>query len=209
MGNDAFLKLMNRYYTANTTKTITAQGFLDAAGMKYQVLDPGDGPAYLPGDIAKRLASSVIVYGTTREAGANRYVAEQLQANYREHNLQDVAVYKDFEATDALLTNKDVIFVGRPEDNSALAAWAKSIDLDYESAVFKIDGRTYASERDALIYAAKNPLDARHMVLVYAGNSALETARSIRVNGEKAVTVLYDGSIASNDGERRQASASN
>jgi len=209
MGDDAFLKLMNRYYAANTTKTVTAQGFLDAAGLKYHVPDPGNGPAYLPGDIGQRLASSVIVYGTTREAGSNRYVAEQLQANYREHNLQDVAVYKDFEATDALLTSKDVIFVGRPEDNSALAGRAKSIGLDYEGAVFKIDGRTYASERDALIYAAKNPLDERHMVLVYAGNSPLETARSIRMNGEKGVTVLSDGRISSNDGERRKASASN
>ena len=209
MGDDAFLELMNRYYTANTTKTVTAQGFLDAAGVKYQVPDPGDGPAYLPEDIARRLASSVIVYGTAREAGTNRYVAEQLQQKYRQHNQQDVAVYKDFEATDALIAHEDVIFVGRPEDNSALAAWAKSIGLDYEGAVFKIDGQTYSSERDALIYASKNPLDERHMVLVYAGNSPLETARSISANGEKTATVLYDGDVTSSDAERRQVSANN
>lgn len=202
MGDDAFLKLMNRYYSANTTKTITAQSFLDAAGAKYQVPDPGDGPAYLPGDIARRLSSSVIVFGTAREAGTNRYVAEQLQTKYRERNQQDVAIYKDFEATDALLADKNVIFVGRPEDNSALAAWAKSIGLDYQGAVFKVDGRTYASERDALIYTGKNPLNENRMVLVYAGNSPLETARAIGVKGEKPEIAVYDGSVAGDGGER-------
>lgn len=197
MGNDAFLKLMNSYYSANTTKTITAQSFLDMAGVKYQVPDPGDGPAYLPGDITRRLASAVIVYGTAREAGTNRYVAEQLQTRYRERNQQDVPIYRDFEATAALLAHKDVIFVGRPEANSALAAWANNMGLDYERAVFRIAGKTYASERNGLVYAAKNPLDETHMALVYAGNSPLETARSIHANGEKAADVLYDGNLAS------------
>jgi hypothetical protein len=204
MGDDAFLKLMNSYYAANTTKTVTAQSFLDAAGVKYEVPDPGDGPAYLPGDITRRLASAVIVYGTAREAGTNRYVAEQLQMRYRDRNQQDVPVYKDFEANDALVSNKDVIFIGRPEDNSALAAWSTNIDLDYQGATFKIDGNTYASERDALVYAAKNPVEAAHMVLVYAGNSPLETARSLGAISDKAASdsaaiILYDGKPARGD----------
>jgi hypothetical protein len=57
-------------------------------------------PLKQSGTRVARLASSVIVYGTTREASANRSAAEQLQASYREHNLQDVPVHKDFEATD-------------------------------------------------------------------------------------------------------------
>jgi len=201
MGDDAFLMLMGRYYSANATKTVTAQSFLDSAGVKYRAPDPGAGPAYLPGDIARRLASSVIVYGTAREAGTNRYVAEQLQAKYREHNLAEAPIYKDFEASDALLADKNVIFIGRPEDNSALAAWANRIGLHYEGAEFRIDGRTYASERDALIYSTKNPLDERHMVLIYAGNSPLETARSIAPTGERTAIVLHDGSVFSDDAE--------
>ena len=44
--------------------------------------DPGNGPAYLPNDIDRARASAVIVYGTAREAGTNRYAAEQMQARF-------------------------------------------------------------------------------------------------------------------------------
>ena len=193
MGDDEFLKLMDNYFAANSTKTVTAQSFLDVAQAKYEPPVPGDGPAYLPGDIARRLASAVVVYGTVREAGANRYVAEQLQSQYRERAQREVAVYKDFEAPADVLAGRDVIFVGRPETNSALASWAGKLGLDYQGAVFKVEGRTYASERNALVFAAKNPDDASHMVVVYAGNSPLETARSISAMGETAAIALEDG----------------
>jgi hypothetical protein len=117
------------------------------------------------------------VYGTEREAGANRYAAEQLQAQYLNQFESEVPIYKDFEVTGDLLAHKDVVFVGRPEANTALAAWAKQIDLDYQAAVFKIENQTHASEREALSYAAKNPLDPAHMVLVLAGNDALRTVK--------------------------------
>ncbi len=201
LGNDAFFKLMNGYFAANTTKTVSAQSFLAAAGVKYQVPDPGDGPEYLPRDIRDRLASAVIVYGTTREAGTNRYVAEQLQTTYREQNQRDVPICKDFEAADAVLAHKDVIFVGRPETNSALAAWREKIGLEYQGAMFKIDGKTYASERNALLYAAKNPFDPTHMVVVYAGNSPLETARTLAVKGT-AATVVLEGDRSEQIAER-------
>jgi hypothetical protein len=88
-----------------------------------------------------------------------------------------VPIYKDFEVSDELLAHKDVIFVGRPESNSALAAWAKQIDLDYQAGVFKIENQAHAGEREALGYAARNPQDPSHMVLVLAGNSALGTVK--------------------------------
>ena len=47
-------------------------------------------------------------------------------------------------------------------------------------AAFKIDGQVHASEREGLILAASNPLDATHMVLVVAGNDTLSTVKSQR-----------------------------
>ena len=79
LGDDAFLKLMGDYFAANTTKTVTAQSFLDKAGVPFEFAEPADGPAYLISDIGRRLASAILVYGTMRDAGANRYAAEQLQ----------------------------------------------------------------------------------------------------------------------------------
>jgi hypothetical protein len=182
MGDAAFLKLMCDFFAANTTKTVTAQSFLDQTGTKLEVIEPPDGPVYLASDIWKKLASSVIVYGTMREAGANRYSAEQVQSHFLDYYESQVPIYKDFEVTDDLLRHHDVVFVGRPEANIALARWAEKLGLDYAGAAFKIDGKVHASEREGLILAAKNPLDATHMVLVVAGNDALSTVKSQRTD---------------------------
>ncbi len=193
MGDEPFLKLMADYFAANTTKTVTVQSFLDAAKVPFELADPGDAPAYLPSDIRDHLASAAIVYGTAREAGTNRYAAELLQTRYRDRYQREVPIFKDFEATDALLAHKDVIFIGRPETNSALAAWRERIGLDYSGAVFKVDGKTYSSERNSLVFASKNPLDPTHMAVVYAGNSPLETARSLNATDEKPLFALEVG----------------
>lgn len=178
MGDDAFLKLMSDYYASNTTKTVTAQSFLDKAGAKIDEIDPPDGPPYVANDLWKRLATSVIVYGTMREAGANRYAAEQMQNEWLNYYESRVPIYKDFEVSDDLLRHHDVIFVGRPESNSALAQWAGKVGLDSQGAAFRIDGKLHASEREGLILAAGNPLDATHMVLIVAGNDALSTVKA-------------------------------
>ena len=183
MGDDAFLKLMRDYFAANTTKTVTADSFLERAGLTpvgahMDAIDPPDGPAYLVNDIWRRLPSAVIVYGTSREAGTNRYAAEQLQQKFLNRYESEVPIYKDFEVSDDILRHRNVVFVGRPEANSALARWSMQLGLDYEGATFKINGDIYPSERDALILAAKNPLDPASMVLLVAGNDALSTVKA-------------------------------
>jgi Phospholipase B len=180
MGDAAFLNLMSDYFAANTTKTVTAQSFLDRAGARIDVIDPADGPAYLTRDIWGKLASSVIVYGTVRDAGANRYAAEQMQNGFLDLYESQVPIYKDFEVTDDLLRSHEVVFIGRPESNSALARWSEKLGLNYNGAAFTINGTVYASEREALILAAQNPLDATRMVLVVAGNDALSTVKAQR-----------------------------
>ena len=120
----------------------------------------------------------MIVYGTLRDAGANRYAAEQLQHKFLNAYESAVPIYKDFEVSDDLLRHRDVVFVGRPEANSALALWSARLGLDYEGAAFKINGDVHASERQALVFAAENPLDRACMVLVIAGNDALSTVKA-------------------------------
>ena len=198
MGDDAFLKLMTDYFAANTTKTVTAQSFLDKAGVPFDFTEPGDGPAYLTSDINRHLATAAIVYGTVREAGANRYAAEQMQHRFLDRYESQVPVYKDFEATDEALRHRDVVFVGRPETNSALAAWAEKLGLSFDGAEFKIDGGTHASEREALVYAAKNPLDASHMVLMVAGNDALRTVKASRTEAPAEYVLIDDGNPVRN-----------
>jgi hypothetical protein len=111
------------------------------------------------------------------DGGANRYAAEELQKHFFRTLESAVPIRKDFEVEDQDLRAHDVVFIGRPEANSALAAWSKNLGLDYDEGVFRINGDVHASERDALAFAGKNPLDPTHMVLVVAGNDALRTVK--------------------------------
>jgi len=183
MGDDAFLKLMRDYFAAHTTQTVTAESFLKLAGLtpvsaRLDAIAAADGPAHLVNDIWRRLPSAVIVYGTMRDAGANRFAAEQLQHKFLDAYESEVPVYKDFEVSDDLLRHRDVVFVGRPEANSALAQWSAQLGIDFDGAVFRVNGAVYASERDALVSAGQNPLDPARMVLIVAGNDALSTVKA-------------------------------
>ncbi len=194
MGDDAFLELMEDYYAANTTKTVTAQSFLDMASSKFELQEPGDGPAYLPGDIWQRLQSALIVYGTVSEAGTNRFAAEKLQRHYRDDWQVEVPVRRDFEVSEDELRQRDVVFIGRPETNSALQEWAGRIGLDYAGGDFQAKQKAYPSERNSLVFAAKNPLDASHMVLVFAGNSPAQTVEALKTSHAQTPAVaLEDG----------------
>src|SRR5205085_12077170 len=115
-----------------------------------------------------------------------------------------VPIFKDFEVDEEMLGTRDVVFVGRPESNSALAAWADRIGLQYEGAMFEIDGKKHASEREALLYAAKNPLDPARMVLVVAGNDALRTVKAFRAQASAPFAVFEDGAPQSAATGRRR-----
>lgn len=180
LGDDRFFKLMASFFAAHKTQSVSAQSFLDAAGVRFSLPpDPG-GAMYVASDLRNRLASTILVYGTMSDAGANRYSAEQLQKGFFRFLEHAVPIRKDFEVSDEELRTHDVIFVGRPETNSALAAWQSKIGLDSSAGLFHIDGRDHASETEALVFAAANPLDQHRMVLVVAGNSALETVLATR-----------------------------
>lgn len=186
LGDDRFFKLMQDFFAAHTTQTVTAQSFLDAAGVPFQMpQDPG-GAMYLVSDIRQHLASALVVYGTVTDAGANRYTAEQLQIKYLNEFESMLPIRKDFEVTPDELRTHDVIFVGRAETNSALADWRDKIALASEGGSFKIHGSTYAAETESLAYAAANPLDPAHMVLVLAGNNALSSVQLIHAQLPRA-----------------------
>ena len=192
LGDDRFFKLMTEFFAAHTTKAVTAQSFLDAAGVKFAMPEDKGGTMYVASDIRQRLSSAILVYGTVTDAGANRYTAEQLQKHYLDWFESAVPIRKDFEVTPDELRTHDVIFVGRPETNSALAAWKDKIRFDADGALFNIGQRAHASEREAIAFAAANPLDPRRMVLVLAGNNALETVRLTKAGLERAEYSIYE-----------------
>jgi hypothetical protein len=175
MGDDRFFKLMADFFAVHKTQAVTAQSFLDAARVSFSLPPDKGGPMYVESDIRARLGSAILVYGTMTDAGANRYAAEELQKNFFRSLEHAVPIRKDFEASVEELRTHDVIFVGRPESNSALALWQEKIGFQSSGGLFRISGQDHASETEAVVFAAANPLDQRHMVLIVAGNSALQT----------------------------------
>jgi hypothetical protein len=175
IGDERFFKLMADFFAAQKTKAVAAQTFLDAAGVSFTLPADKGGAIYVASDIRERVGSAILVYGTMTDAGANRYAAERVQREFFSSLESEVPIRKDFEVSDEELRTRDVIFVGRPESNSALAAWKDKIGLESSGGLFRIAGQDHTSETEALAFAAANPMDRRHMVLVLAGNSALQT----------------------------------
>ena len=200
LGDDRFFKLMTDFFAAHTTKRVTGQSFLDAAGVKLAMPQDKGGAMYVASDIAPRLRSAILVYGTVTDAGANRYAAEELQKHYLDWFESAVPVRKDFEVTGEELRSHDVIFVGRPESNSALAAWSAKIGLDGQAGLFRIAGVEHASETEALVFAAANPLDSKRMVLVLAGNSALETVKLTAAGMNRTEYAIFDSGKETSSG---------
>jgi hypothetical protein len=193
IGDDTFLTFMKDWFAANTTRTVTTASFRSAAEKAAgrslapffdQWLTkpglPGDrgGPSYVASDIFQHFGTTLIVYGTLRDAGANRYASEQLQKQMLGWHESEVPIFKDFELTEFDLRGHSVIFIGCPESNQALAAIAPRIGLDYDGAAFRINGAEHGSEYESLVFAAANPFNPKQMVVAVAGNTALETVKA-------------------------------
>jgi hypothetical protein len=192
MGDDRFFKLMADFFAAHKTQAVAAQSFLDAAGVSFAVPADKGGGMYVASDIRGRLSSAILVYGTRTDAGANRYAAEELQKHFFRWLESEVPIRKDFEVSDEELRTHDVIFVGRAESNSTLAAWQDKLGFQSLGGLFSIAGRDHASETEALVFAAANPLDQHHMVLVLAGNSALQTVLLTKARWDETQYSIFD-----------------
>jgi hypothetical protein len=198
MGDDRFFKLMAGFFAAHKTQAVAAQAFLDAAGVSFVMpRDLGQAagnttPLYVAADIHERLGSAILVYGTMADAGANRYAAEELQKHFFRSLESEVPIRKDFEVSDEELRTRDVVFVGRPESNSALATWQDKIGFKSSGGMFDIAGQDHASETEGVMFTAANPVDRHHMVLVVAGNSALETVLLTKAGWNETQYTIFD-----------------
>ena len=206
MGDDRFLALMRDFFAEHSTRAVSSEAFLAAAGkaagkpvrplMERWLSEKGlpdgkAGAAYPISHLAVSLNSAIIIYGTTAEAGANRYAAERLRDRLLDWYESQIPIRKDFEVTDDDLHWHDLVLIGRPETNSALAAWKEKLGLDYDGALFRMAGKEHASEGEALLAAAANPVDAARMVVVMAGNSPLATVRLAGAEFEEREYVIF------------------
>jgi Phospholipase B len=193
MGDEKFFAVMKTFYEQHAGKPASSSEFRQAAEHAFghpladlfsewvdrTGLPGGLSNARYPALLGAHLASAMIVYGTMGEAGSNRYAAEQVQQRFLNWLEHEIPIRKDFEVIEAEMKSHDIVFVGRPETNSALAAWAGKLGLSYDGAGFRVDGKDYFSEYDSLVVAGVNPLDPKRLVVVLAGNTALQTVKTV------------------------------
>jgi len=121
--------------------------------VSFQVPDPAR-PAYLIENINGRLASAILVYGTAR-GRRQPLCAERLESRLLDQYESAVPIFKDFEATRSCWpTRRDLH--RSPGSQLRSGVLAGRLDLDYSGAAFLLDGTLHASERDALLLAARN-----------------------------------------------------
>ncbi len=173
LGDEKFVTMLKDYYAKNTTKKVTTADF-PVAVPKVDLPDAKRTALFTA--LFGRLQNAVIVYGTDGEAGANRYAAEKMQQTWNSWFERQIPVVPDHAFTAELFKTKTVIFVGRPETNSALRE-AGPARVKFDGASFTVDGRTYAAERDGVAMVEPNPQNANELMVVVAGSCGAETVR--------------------------------
>ena len=216
MGDEKFLGLMRDFYATHIYGQLRVRRSLFQLAVKANgaPLDdffsdwldktglPGDkgGPAFAPQNISGRMDNALIVYGTGMDAGSNRHAAELLQKDMLDWYESAVEIRKDFEVSADEVRTHSLIFVGRPESNSALSALAGKLGATFDGAAFTVGGKTYASENFGLILAAEHPND-REQACHRAGR---QLGAADRAHGAYAAARVRMASIPGDEGGRER-----
>ncbi|WP_435009287.1 C45 family autoproteolytic acyltransferase/hydrolase [Tundrisphaera lichenicola] len=145
---------------------------------------------------------AVIVYGTLKEANANREAATRLQTAIaaRWSNVI-VPIKPDTEFTEDDWKEHHVLLIGRPAANAATARAAGKLPVSFGPASFTLREKTYAHPGTAVIVAGENPLNPRYQVVAFAGLGAESTWKSVEHVGARRgnhpeVVLIAEGSSA-------------
>jgi len=118
----------------------------------------------------------LIVYGTVLDRAAQKEAADLLQrAMARRFGNFSIPIKADTDVTDADLSGRHVLLVGRPATNKVAARCCEKLPVSFAAASFAVRGETYAHPDSAVIAAGDNPLNARFSVVIYAGLGAAAT----------------------------------
>ncbi len=182
LGDDVFLKLMDDFGRSHAGQPASAEAFrtqAEKAGAENGRDLTGFFDSWLKGqglpDAAARPVTSsasvwsidsfevepeaaLIVYGTLKEADAQREAAEHLQrAIARRWSNILVPVRADTEIAEADLRSHHVLVVGRPDTIYGADRLVKTLPVTFGPASFVLKGETYAHPATALIVAGPNP----------------------------------------------------
>ncbi len=149
---------------------------------KKLMLSPADaqfcssGGVYALSSFMEDLEKTMIVYGTGAERAENLEAAQDLQRAIVVQHLNMTIPYKsDKEVSQEELKNHHLLLIGRPDNNSVVAAMKDALPVTFGPRSFEVQGTKYANAGSAVMAAAANPHDPRYSVVVIAGLGAEAT----------------------------------
>jgi hypothetical protein len=195
LGDARFEAMMDAFGRAHAGKPASTSAFRKAAEHSYgksldsfftawldeDGLPDGKAGAWSIHAFEDELPKALIVYGTRKEADAQREAAGVLQAEIRRmwSNIT-VPIKADSDVTDDDLRGHHLLLIGRPDSNAVAARCAGGLPLSFGPGSFVQRGETFANPATAVVAAGANPNDPRYSVVVYAGLGADATWRSVQ-----------------------------
>lgn len=199
LGNNRFLTMMDAFGAAHAGKKVETAKF--RAAVRAQARDeaeartldglfdawltrpglPADAPSagtWSVRTFQREPEKTLIVYGTTREAHAQREAAHALREAFATswYNLR-METLADTDLTDAQARDHHLILIGRPDSNAVLKRFASTVPVRFGAGTFTVGDAVYAHPGTAVVAAAANPLNARYSVLAISGLDADATYR--------------------------------
>jgi Phospholipase B len=143
------------------------------------------------------LEKTLIVYGSGEERASNLEAAQDLQqAIITQFSNMTIPYKSDKEVSLEDLKSHHLLLIGRPDNNSVVAAMKDSLPITFGARSFKVQDQTYAHAGSSVLAAAANPHDPRYSIVVIAGlsaESAFHAAPSLMTKGgSMQVLVLPD-----------------
>jgi hypothetical protein len=146
------------------------------------MLSPADavlcntGVSYALSSFMEELESTLIVYGTGEERASNLEAAQELQrAVITQHSNKTIPYMSDKEVSQEDLKTHHLLLIGRPDNNSVLAAMRDTLPVTFGPRSIKVQGEIYANPGTAVLAASPNPNNGRYSAVVISGLSAEAT----------------------------------
>ena len=196
LGGDKFDRLMDEFGQKHAGQVVTTADFRQhlersAGTPAVTTLDK-----WLNGDMLSEFAGrnpwhvfsyeaepeqTLIVYGTLRDAAAQREAAELLAVEVarRFSNIRP-PIKADTAVTGDELRSHHLLLVGRPATNRVASRCEERLPVKFASQSFTIRDETFSHAASSIVVAGDNPLNARYSVVVFAGLDAESTWRCVQ-----------------------------
>ncbi|NQT04158.1 MAG: hypothetical protein HQ580_19185 [Planctomycetes bacterium] len=133
-----------------------------------------------------------LVYGTIKEAEANKATAERFNKNYL--GLGAEKIKADVDVNEADLKTKCVVLIGRPETNKVAQQFKDIFPMKFDGGKFTWQGTTYDQPTQGVAQVVENPNNAQGLMMMYAGLSPEATLKfcDLYLYDAKASFVVFD-----------------